>query len=73
MPRNRRERRASAAPERRAGQPWTVPELAAELRVSDQHLYNMIRAGRIATLKLDGVYRVADSVAQRLIGVEVTA
>jgi hypothetical protein len=72
MPRNRKERRA-AAQERRVGQPWTVPELAEHLRVSDQYLYNQIHAGKIAVLDLDGVYRIADSTARKLTGEEIAA
>lgn len=53
---------------RQAGQPWTVPELAAELRVSDQYLYNRIRAEKIEVLKLDGVFRIPDRVAQQMMG-----
>jgi hypothetical protein len=61
-------RKVKAAPPRQPGQPWTVPELARELRVSDQYLYDRIKAGKVKVLQLDGVNRIADSVAQNLIG-----
>jgi hypothetical protein len=67
---NRRAARLTQPKGRRAGQPWTVAELADELRVSDQYIYNMVRADKITVLDLDGVIRIPDPVARKLKGEE---
>jgi hypothetical protein len=68
-----KQRKPRTAPERRPGQPWTIPELARELRVSDQYLYDQIKKAKIKALALDGVFRIADSVAQQMLGKEPVA
>jgi hypothetical protein len=70
IPHRRRACRSPAVITRRPNQPWTIAELAAELRVSDQYLYNKIRDGKVEVLDLDGLYRIADPVARRLLGWE---
>jgi len=62
-----------SAAERQPGQPWLISELARALRVSDQFLYDKIKPGKLTVLELDGVYRVPDPVAQRLLGREPVA
>jgi excisionase family DNA binding protein len=59
--------------ERRPNQPWTVSEFAREARCSDQHIYNLIRQGRIEALDLGGVVRIPDRVARQLLGAEMPA
>jgi excisionase family DNA binding protein len=61
---------------RRPNQPWTVSEFAHEARCSDQHVYNLIRQGRIEALNLGGIVRIPDRVVRRLLGedlAEITA
>jgi excisionase family DNA binding protein len=62
-----------SAATRRQNQPWTVAELAHEVRCSDQHIYNLIRQGRIEALDLGGIVRIPDRIARRLVGEEIAA
>ena len=45
-------RRTGPPPERQPGMPWTVAEVAAELRVSTGTINRAIRAGLIETIPL---------------------
>jgi hypothetical protein len=64
----KKQRRVKTTLPRQPGQPWTIPELSRELRVSDQYLYDRARKGELEVLPLDGVFRVSDAIAQQLLG-----
>lgn len=53
---------------RQPGHPWTVKELAAALRVSPAHIYQLINEGSIYAVQIGATKRIPDPEAQRLLG-----
>lgn len=51
---------------RPAGAPWPIPEAAAFLAVSERHLYRLLDAGKLKSVRLGRRRLIPDAEVQRL-------
>jgi excisionase family DNA binding protein len=53
-------------PARTPGSPWSIPEAAAFLTVSERHLYRLLDAGKVRSVRLGRRRLIPDAEVQRL-------
>jgi excisionase family DNA binding protein len=53
-------------PARTPGSPWPIPEAATFLTISERHLYRLLDAGKVRSVRLGRRRLIPDAEVQRL-------
>ena len=61
-------KRDTNAAERTPGAPWSIPEAAVFLTVSERHLYRLLGANKVRSVRLGRRRLIPDAEVRRLAG-----